>query len=57
MKKEQRELFTDFPTRHCSTFRQRPHRSFLVQLFPAAVAAQLLDGLAGNLAAGFLIEF
>jgi hypothetical protein len=44
-----------------STFRQRPHRSFLVlkHLFPAApkIAAQLLDGLAGNLAAGFLIEF
>jgi hypothetical protein len=38
-------------------WRQRPHRSFLIKLLPTAVPAQLLDGLTGNLPAGFLVEF
>ena len=43
------------------TITQRPKklnndRRFLVQLFPAAIAAKLLDGLASNLPAGLLIS-
>src|SRR3974377_33612 len=37
-------------------WRQRPHRRFFVELLPAAVAAQLLDGLASDLPASLLIE-
>src|SRR3974377_814041 len=36
--------------------RHRPHRRFFVELLPAAVAAQLLDGLASDLPASLLIE-